>query len=179
VSALLAGLVCGLSLLGGQDLEGARQRLEAGDFAGALSALGEDPGAGPEHARLHAAILGEARDFRGGLGVLRPARARYPDDPELAWREANLLLWLQSGAAALEAVGELERALSVSDWSAEARASWEQNAAEFRRRGEEFAERERALIAAERRSRWVALGCLALAALALGWLARAPRLRAG
>ena len=171
MSVALGCLLLGLAALGTPDVGAARERLAAGDYAGALLAL-EDASDGVERAQVRAAVLEEARDFLGGLAHLRGARVRFPDDVELAMRETRVLLWLQSGAPALAAVGAFERNLAASAGSAEWRAPREAEAARYRESAVQLVARAESLATAEGRSRGVALGCLLVAAGALAYLAR-------
>ncbi len=178
MSLALGCLLLGLGANSAPDIEAAWERLAVEDYAGALEALAEVPEC-VERAQVRAAVLEEARDFLGGLAHLRAARTRYPGDVDLAMRETRVLLWLQSGEPALEAVDAFERNLADSPGSPEWRAPREAEAARYRESASQLAARGEALAAAEDRSRGVALGCLLLAAGALAYLARSSSVRAG
>ena len=174
MSALALGLTLWLGAPLPADANSAREHLARGEYADALRALEDEPDA-LVSAQLRGAILGEGRDFQGALAAVRAARERFPDDVELAWREANLLLWLQAGEPALRAVDETESALERSAWSAAQRQPWLDSTALYRERASQLAERSAGLARAERRSRLTALGLLGVALGVLGVLARAPR----
>jgi len=177
VTVAVAYLLLGLAAFEVPDIDTAWERLAAEDYVGALLALESAPD-GVERAQVRAAVLEEARDFHGGLAHLRRARGRFPEDVDLAMREARVLLWMQSGQPALAAVDAYERNLAAASGSSEWRAPREAEAARYRASAELFAARAEALSAAEGRSKGVALGCLLFAAGALAYLARRPRVRA-